>query len=561
MTLPEYLPAYENFDAQQLEAEVLQGSLKTGLNVCVEMCDRWAADPKRVALFHQGPDGESSVHTFAELQKAAAQFANYLSSQGIGKGDRVAGLLPRSPELLIVILGTLRVGGVYQPLFTAFGSGAISYRLERAGTRLVITDAANIHKLADVEACPPVLCVAPEKAQEGVPADDFYQVLSSQSDQCEPVMITGADPFLQMFTSGTVGKSKGVAVPARALLGFYMYMRDAIDLRPEDAFWNVADPGWAYGLYYAVVGPLMMGHSTHLNEQPFTPETTYDMIRKYKITNFAAAPTAYRLLKANDQILPEGEKLGLRVASSAGEPLNPEVLNWVTRRHDCLVLDHYGQTETGMTCCNFHAYTHPQKPGSMGYSVPGHRVVALNGNFEEAGEGEIGQLAVDVEQSPLFFFDGYTWGEKNPFHGRYYLTGDMALAHGDGSFSFSGRDDDIITTAGYRVGPADVESTLIEHPAVAESGVVAKPDEKRGSIIKAYVVIKPEYNPDEELEKALQDLVRNRLSTHAYPREIEFVSELPKTPSGKIQRFVLRNQAKDEYEKTAPRDGLNEPTK
>lgn len=550
MNLPEYLPMYSSFDPKQLESEVLQGSLESGLNVCSEICDRWADDPKRVALFHEGLDGTSRSFTFAELQAASARFANYLSSKGIGKGDRVAGLLPRSPELLIVILGTLRVGGVYQPLFTAFGSGAISYRVERASTRLVVTDVENYPKLEDVDNCPPVLCVKGGKTVggSGEEPDDFHTVLAGQSEQFEPVTILGSDPFLQMFTSGTVGKAKGVAVPARALLGIYVYMRDAIDLRPEDAYWNVADPGWAYGLYYAVVGPLLMGHATHLNEQPFTPESTYQMIRKYGITNLAAAPTAYRLLKANDQALPEGESLGLRVASSAGEPLNPEVINWVSRRHGCKVLDHYGQTETGMTCCNFHAFSHPEQPGSMGYSSLGHRVVALNDQFEEVGANEIGQLAVDVEQSPLFFFDGYTWGEKDPFHGRYYLTGDMAIAHGDGSFSFTGRDDDIITTAGYRVGPADVESTLIEHPAVAESGVVAKPDAKRGSIIKAYVVIKPDYLPDEALRVELQELVRKRLSTHAYPREIEFVDELPKTPSGKIQRFVLRGQAKEESE-------------
>lgn len=546
MNLPEYLTAYTGFDAKKLESEVLQGSLESGLNVCVEICDRWASDPEKVALYHESAGGRSRVFTFAQLKAESARFANYLTAQGIGKGDRVAGLLPRSPELLIVILGTLRVGGIYQPLFTAFGSGAISYRVEKAGTRLIVTDASNYHKLEDVDNCPPVLCVAPEKADLGDKVEDFHKILSEQSDQFEPVMIKGSDPFLQMFTSGTVGKSKGVAVPARALLGIYVYMHDAIDLRPEDAFWNVADPGWAYGLYYAVVGPLLMGHATHLNEQPFTPETTYDMIRKYKITNLAAAPTAYRLLKANDEILPEGESLGLRVASSAGEPLNPEVTNWVTRRHGCKVLDHYGQTETGMTCCNHHGLSHPERAGSMGYSSPGHRVVALNGNFEEVGADQVGELAVDVEQSPLFFFDGYTWGEKDPFHGKYYLTGDMALAHGDGSFSFSGRDDDIITTAGYRVGPADVESTLIEHDAVAESGVVAKPDEKRGSIIKAYVVLKGDYLPDDALKVELQELVRRRLSTHAYPREIEFVDELPKTPSGKIQRFILRNQAKEE---------------
>lgn len=546
MSLPDYNDVYNNFDPAALEAAILDGRLDSGLNVCHEICDKWADDPQRVALYYEKDGGGEGVLTFAELKEQSARFANYLSTCGIGKGDRVAGLLPRSPELLIVIAGALRAGAVYQPLFTAFGSGAIEYRLERAGTRLVVTDPANYPKMTEVNNAPPVICVNASESGAAIP--DFASKLAEQDAGFEPVMIKGTDPFLQMFTSGTVGKAKGVAVPARALMAFYVYMKYAIDLRESDRYWNVADPGWAYGLYYAVVGPLLMGHATHFNPGAFTPESTYDMIRKYKITNLAAAPTAYRLLKANDHVLPEGENLGLRVASSAGEPLNPEVVNWIRNRHYCPVKDHYGQTETGMTCCNFHGLSHPVRQGSMGYSSPGHKVVALNENNEEVGEGETGQLAVDVNASPLFHFDGYTWGEKDPFVKGYYLTGDMVICHGDGSFSFSGRDDDIITTAGYRVGPADVESTLLEHAAVAESGVVAKPDDKRGSIIKAYVVIKAGQEPgdDDALRTELQELVRRRLSTHAYPREIEFVDELPKTPSGKIQRFVLRNRAKDE---------------
>ena len=546
MSLPDYQSVYDNFDPASLEAEILEGNLQDGLNVCTEICDKWAEDPQRVALYYEKADGGSGKLTFAELKEQSARFANYLTSKGIGKGDRVAALLPRSPELLIVIAGALRAGAVYQPLFTAFGPGAIEYRFERASTKLVVTDPVNYPKLTEVKDCAPVVCVNAAEVSGDIP--DFEKTLAEQSGQFEPVLIKGGDPFLQMFTSGTVGKSKGVAVPAKALLAFYVYMKYAIDLRDDDVFWNVADPGWAYGLYYAVVGPLLMGHATHFNPGAFTPETTYDMIRKYKITNLAAAPTAYRLLKANDHVLPEGENLGLRVASSAGEPLNPEVVSWIEKRHFCPVKDHYGQTETGMTCCNFHSLDHPVRQGSMGYSSPGHRVVALNEKNEEVGEGEIGQVAVDVKASPLFHFDGYTWGEKDPFVKGYYLTGDMAVCHGDGCFSFSGRDDDIITTAGYRVGPADVESTLLEHKAVAESGVVAKPDEKRGSIIKAYVVIKGDQEPESEdaLKDELQELVRHRLSAHAYPREIEFVDELPKTPSGKIQRFVLRNQAKEE---------------
>ena len=547
MTIANYQEYYDNFTPAQIEDQLI-GNLKDGFNVCEEICDRWAEDSDKVALNYEGVSRPASSHTFAELQKRAAKFANLLKARGIGKGDRVACLMPRTPELMVVVLGTLRAGAVYQPLFTAFGAGAIEYRVTQAQTKLLITDPDNVSKLDDVKGCPPVVLFNQKDADaKYAELADFEAELAQQSDEFAPVTIGADDPFLQMFTSGTVGKAKGVAVPARALLAFYNYMRFAVGLRPEDTYWNVADPGWAYGLYYAVVGPLLLGNTTHFNEQAFTPETTYDMLRKYKITNLAAAPTAYRLLMAHDDILTADDKFDLRVASSAGEPLNPEVIGWVDRRLGCPVMDHYGQTETGMTACNHHDLEQRiVRVGSMGFSMPGVRVVALNNDLQEVAEGETGELAVDMENSPLFFFPGYTWGEKNPFRGKYYLTGDVVISHGDGSYSFNGRDDDIITTAGYRVGPSDVESTLLEHEAVAESGVIGKPDLERGAIIKAYVVVMPQFDASDELAAELKTHVRNRLSTHAFPREIEFVEELPKTPSGKIQRFILRNRAKEE---------------
>ncbi|WP_415883015.1 AMP-binding protein [Neptuniibacter sp. QD34_54] len=550
MTTETYQDYYDKFDPAMIE-ELMIGNLKDGFNVCEEIVDKWA-EGDRIALNYEGAERPASQMTFVELKEKSAQFANFLTAQGIGKGDRVAALLPRTPELMVVIMGTLRAGAVYQPLFTAFGSGAIEYRVQQAGTKLVVTDPSNRPKLNDVTDCPAILTFNRDQAADATNDLDFVAEIEQQSTEFTPVKIGKDDPFLQMFTSGTVGKSKGVAVPSRALLSFYVYMRFAIGLRPEDTYWNVADPGWAYGLYYAVVGPLLLGNTTHFCEAAFTPESTYDMLRKYKITNLAAAPTAYRMLMANDDVLAADETFSLRVASSAGEPLNPEVISWVDKRLGCPVMDHYGQTETGMTACNHHDLKQDVvRVGSMGFSMPGHRVVALDADFKEIPEGETGQLAVDVDNSPLFFFQGYTWQEKHPFHGQYYLTGDVVMSHGDGSYSFTGRDDDIITTAGYRVGPADVESTLLEHDAVAESGVIGKPDVKRGAIIKAYVVIKREFDPTEELAEELKQLVRTRLSTHAFPREIEFMPELPKTPSGKIQRFILRNKARDEHEAVA----------
>lgn len=541
----------KNFSVDSI-LQNFQGNYNDGLNVCTEICDRYADDESRVGLRYERVDGTSGEMTFAELKRRSAQFAGFLKSRGIGKGDRVACLLGRTPELMICVLGALRVGAVYQPLFTAFGSGAIEYRLGKAGTKLIVTNPDQWPKLADVSNLPETMLVAEDSDSSAGEANHlFWQSLDQQSDEFEPVLIGPEDPFLQMFTSGTTGKSKGVTVPAKALPAFWMYMRYAIGLRPDDNFWNVADPGWAYGLYYAVVGPLLLGCTTHFNEAGFTADNTLEFLRKYNINNLAAAPTAYRLLMANDSLVEDFPGINLRVASSAGEPLNPEVISWVKRRFDCTVCDHYGQTETGMTSANYHELSHPHRDASMGYQMPGYRLVALDANFNEVGVGETGELAVDIENSPLYFFQGYTWNEKSPFHGKYYLTGDIVINNGDGAHSYTGRDDDIIASAGYRIGPAEVESSLLEHEAVIESAVVGKPDAKRGAIVKAYVVTRPEFDGDEQLVEKLQQHVRTRLSTHSFPREIEFVDELPKTSSGKIQRFLLRQQAAEEAKQTA----------
>ena len=548
MSSKDYQSFYENFTPALIEEQLI-GSLKNGFNVCEEICDRWV-DSGQIGLFYEGVERPASQHTYAELQEKSARFANFLHSKGIGKGDRVAALLPRTPDLMIVILGTLRAGAVYQPFFTEFTSGAIAYRLNTANTKLLVTDENNRSKLDAVKVCPTIVIaglVMDAKVSNNSDDLSLTDELSKQSDQFKPVRIGANEPFLQMFTSGTVGKAKGVAVPARAILSFYVYMKYAIGLRPDDAYWNVADPGWAYGLYYAVIGPLLLGNGTHFNENEFTSESTYQMVRKYGITNLAASPTAYRMLMADDNELIQSSELGLRVASSAGEPLNPAIISWAKHRLGCLVMDHYGQTETGMTCCNYSDLEQPcVRVGSMGFSLPGHRVVVLNTQYEEVSKDEFGQLAVDMKNSELFFFQGYTWDEKGLFKGRYYLTGDVAVNHGDGSYSFIGRDDDIITTAGYRVGPTNIESTLLEHEAVAESGVVGKPNASYGAIIKAYVVLKLGFSSSLELEDDLKNRVCERLSSYDSPCEIEFINELPKTASGKIQRFILRHQARDE---------------
>ncbi|CAJ95893.1 Acetyl-coenzyme A synthetase AcsA [Cupriavidus necator] len=537
----DYAQAFDGFSYDDAVARQLHGS-QEAMNACVECCDRHAL-PGRIALFWEGRDGNSRSWTFTELQALSAQFAGFLKAQGVQPGDRVAGLLPRNAELLVTILGTWRAGAVYQPLFTAFGPKAIEHRLNASGAKVVVTDGANRPKLDDVDGCPAIVTVAGDKGRGLVRGDfSFWAELERQPASFEPVPRRGDDPFLMMFTSGTTGPAKPLLVPLKAIAAFAGYMSDAVDLRAEDAFWNLADPGWAYGLYYAVTGPLALGHPTTFYDGPFTVESTCRVIRKYGITNLAGSPTAYRLLIAAGEAVSGPLRGRLRAVSSAGEPLNPEVIRWFASELGVTIHDHYGQTELGMVLCNHHALAHPVRMGAAGFASPGHRVVVVDDEQRELPPGRPGTLALDLKRSPMCWFGGYHGTPTSGFAGGYYLTGDSAELNDDGSISFIGRADDVITTSGYRVGPFDVESALIEHPAVVEAAVIGKPDPERTELIKAFVVLDPQYRAAPELAEALRQHVRKRLAAHAYPREIEFVVELPKTPSGKVQRFILRNQ-------------------
>jgi len=532
---PDHAAARESFDLAALDAQ-FAGDFGTGINVCVECCDRHPEGA--TALDWIAADGSRGSMTFGELTRAAARFANLLAAEGVGPGDRVAGLLPRTPELLTVIMGTLRAGAVYQPLFTAFGPKAIGQRLSGSGAKLVVTDAANRAKLDEVEAPPRIVTVGGAS-----PGDlPYAEAMAAEDETFAPVMRRGGDLFLMMFTSGTTGPPKGVGVPLTALRAIRSYMTEGLDLRPEDGFWNVADPGWAYGLYYAAIGPLLLGHATRFVEGPFSVEGTLAAIDALGVTNFAAAPTVYRLMIAAGGETPAGLRGRLRVASSAGEPLNAEVIRWFDETLDCPLMDHYGQTEVGMVLMNHHGLSHDVRPGSAGRPMPGYALRVVDAEGRPVPDGEPGILAVERAASPLFFFPGYLGREGEDWLGDLYLTGDMVERHPEGDYSFVGRSDDLISSAGYRIGPFDVESSLIEHEAVLESAVVGKPDAERGHIVKAFVVLRGGAAGSEALADELKAHVRRRLGAHAYPREIAFVESLPKTPSGKIQRFMLREE-------------------
>lgn len=413
----DYLSATSQFNYQHTVDTALAGDL-TALNACVECCDRHAL-PGRIALFWEGRDGTSATYTFSELQDKAARFANFLLAQGVKKGDKVAGLLPRNIELLITVFATWRIGAVYQPLFTAFGPKAIEHRLSSSGAKVVVTDAVNRSKLAEVADCPTIVTVGGAKGQGIVRGDfSFWAELANYSPECEPVLLTGEEPFLLMFTSGTTGPSKALSVPLKAIVAFQSYTRDAVDLRPEDAFWNVADPGWAYGIYFGVTGPMSMGHPITFYDGPFTLESTCRVINKYGITNLTGSPTAYRLLIAGGDEFAKSIKGKLRIVSSAGEPLNPEVIRWFADNLGVVIHDHYGQTELGMVLCNHHGLEHPIHLGAAGFASPGHRIVVLDDEYQELGVGQPGILAIDRTQSPMCWFAGYEGAPTKAFVGN-----------------------------------------------------------------------------------------------------------------------------------------------
>ena len=425
-----------------------------------------------------------------------ARFANALQARGVGRGDVVAAMLPRIPELLTVVLGVWRAGAIYQPLFTAFGPAAIESRVTSKGgsqAKLIVTDAANRAKLDELRQLP----AGPRRRSRRAGQKRVRRELAAQSDVFPPVVLTADDPFVMLYTSGTTGSPKGVRYPLRMMLAVAVYMLDGVDLRAEDRFWNVADPGWAYGMLYAVIGPLLLGHATTFFDGPFTVDAAVRVIKMLGITNLASAPTAYRaMMAAGDAAMAEiaGQ---LRVASSAGEPLNPEVVRWAARTLGCPLNDHYGQTEIGMVVNNHHGLRQAAKPGSAGLAMPGFDLAVLDEALQPVPPGTPGVLAVNLSRSPMFTFSGYWRAESPNLVDDWYVTGDTMTRDADGHFFFAGRNDDIITSAGYRIGPFDVESVIIEHPAVAEVAVVGKPDPERTEIVKAFVVLRKGHAPSD----------------------------------------------------------------
>ncbi|MQY31815.1 AMP-binding protein [Nocardia aurantia] len=489
------------------------------------LCDRHPAHT--VAFTFVGSDLKAEDLTYGEIAERSRRYSTALREMGVGRGDRVPIMLGKRPELIVALVALWRIGAVHVPLFTAFASGAVELRVDDSAAQLVITEAAHREKFSSLTEV---------KILDITELDTLAQTCAPDTSS---VTIGGAGTFAQLYTSGTTGKPKAVPVPLRALASFRSYLTFSLDVQESDVYWNAADPGWAYGLYYSIIAPLAAGQRSLMFEGGFTPESTLEVLRTFGVTNFTGAPTMYRAMRKSTADV----KLTLRRASSAGEPLTPEVLDWATRQLGCEVRDHYGQTEVGMVICNhWHPeLARPTKQGSMGQPLPGYTAGIVDD-----------QIAIDVEHSPLMWFGGYhnaaaKTAARFTSNRAWYLTADTGRVDADGDFFFSARDDDVILAAGYRIGPFDVESVLVTHPSVVEVAVVgrADPDGIRGEVVEAFVVLDSTAVPDASLERELQNLVRDKYSKHAYPRTVHFVESLPKTPSGKIQRFLLRNGSHD----------------
>lgn len=511
------------------------------------LCDMH--DPQARAYRVLGSDLTPYDLTYGELRRDSERFAAALASMGIGPGDRVATLMGKGREYLVALMGIWRLGAVHVPLFTAFAPPAITFRILSSGAKAVVCDGPQRAKLAagdDVPAASAWRIIVVGEADDG--AASFQHLIDAHQHGIAAARLGGDAPIIHIYTSGTTGDPKGVVVPMRALAAFRIYGEYGQGLRPDDVFWCGADPGWAYGLYFGVLTTFTTATPSILLASGFTPESTLQVLEREGVTNFAAAPTVYRSLRLSD-MRPSGP-LALRRLSSAGEPLTPEVNSWAKEVFGLAVHDHYGQTEAGMLINNHHhvAVAQPIIEGSMGQAMPGWKAVVLDPiEDREVPANTLGRVAMVVAQSPLAWFRGYDGdpgkqGGKFTSDGRYYLTGDSGSIDERGYFHFAARDDDVIIMAGYRIGPFEVESSIATHPAVAETAVIATPDEVRGEVIEAFVVLGAGQEPSAELARDIQQWVKTRYAAHAYPRTVHFIDAMPKTPSGKIQRFVLKQR-------------------
>jgi acetyl-CoA synthetase len=495
----------------------------------------------RPALRWLGKRGEDRTYSFDELGELTARFAAVLRARGIEPGDRVAGFMPRVPEMLVAMIGAWKAGAIYVPIFTGFGPDAVEYRVRHSGARILITH--HEHRARLPEPVPEgVTVLTVGRGDGGVPGDvDFWRAMDDQPEGAAPVARRRDEPAVLLYTSGSTGPPKGVKIATNFLMAIHPHLVYGADLRPDDLFWPTGDPGWGYGLV-CYMGALALGVPVLSLEAAPTPELCVAALRDRRVSNLATTPTLLRAVMALGAA--GAGNIRLRAASSCGEPLNAEVVRFFREHWGVTVMDQYGSSEFGLPIANLGAVDMTVKPGSMGLPLPGATVAVVDDEGREVGPDVVGHVGMAPDAEGYYSLGYWNGAERDreAYHGRWLTCGDLARRDADGYFWFEGRADDVIKSAGYRIGPFEVESAILTHEAVAEAAVVGKPDPLRGHIVKAYVVLKPGRTVQTGLADEIAEVVKTHVGRHQYPREVEFLDRLPKTETGKIQRFLLRGR-------------------
>jgi len=527
-------------------------------NIARACCGRWAEDRARFALYWEDESGATAAYSFRDIQLEANRLSNALAALGVQKGDRVAIILPQRPETAIAYIAIFQMGAIALPLSHLFGPDALEYRMEHAGAKVAIVETSTIANLWAVKKrltqLRHVIGVAGAREADVAPWDELLLKASSRyacvdSDANEPALI--------IYTSGTTGPPKGALKAHRVLIGNMSGFTHSHDFYPQpgDMFWSPADWAWTGGLMDALLPAWQCGQPILGYRGRFDAERAYYLIEKYGIRNSFLFPTALKLMM---KAVPEPRKqydLDLRSIMSAGEAVGATVIDWAREHLGVTINEMFGQTEINYVVGNCQA-AWPVKPGSIGRPYPGHRVAVIDESGNEVPRGELGEIAVNRTcngmTDPVFFLEYW----KNPkataekFIGEWGCTGDQARMDEDGYLWYQGRSDDVIKSSGYRIGPAEIESCLVRHPAVANAAVIGKADEARGQIVKAFLVLQPGQKPSRALKEDIQEHVRGRLAPYEYPREIEFIDQLPMTTTGKVQRKELRKREEENAGKT-----------
>jgi acetyl-CoA synthetase len=520
-------------------------------NIGVAVSDRWAAyEPDRTALFADHGEGEPARLSYGALSARSNAFANALRAEGIRPGDRVALLLPQSFETAIAHVAIYKLGAIAVPLALLFGADALEYRLNAAGVKAVVTNEAGCAKLAAIRSQLPLLetVISIDGADAG--ALDFHKLVADHPPHFQAIETGPDDPALMIFTSGTTGPPKGALHGHRVLIGHLpgVQMPHEFLPRPGDLFWTPADWAWAGGLLNALLPALYLGVPVVAGRfARFDPETALGMMERMKVRNAFIPPTALRMMKSVTGITKRFD-LSLRTICAAGESLGRETYDWAREEFGLTINEAYGQTECNLVLASCAALG-VSRGGAIGKPVPGHEVAVIDAEGRRVKTGEPGQIAVR-RPNPVMFLEYWQDPEatEKKFIGDWMITGDQGIGDGDGYIHFFGRDDDVITSAGYRIGPGEVEDCLTGHPAVALAAAVGKPDPVRTEIVKAYVVLRDGVEPSPALAHEIGQWVRERLSAHEYPREVEFVDSMPLTTTGKVIRRIFRDRAQAEAE-------------